>query len=80
MVEWQTRRCSGVVFSVGEDLMEVAFDQDPSKDQLEYLQRDDHVPLCSGAISPPPEGSYLYYGQHSPKYVSAFLDFAQRSN
>jgi len=44
-----------------------------TKHQLESLQKAlsyDHAPLCSGAISPPPEGFYLYYGKRNPKRVS----------
>ena len=45
---------------------------DTTKNQLESLQQVltyDHVPLCSGAISPPPEGFHLYYGRQNSKLV-----------
>ena len=29
----------------------------------------DHPPLCSGTISPPPEGFHLWYDKKKPKYV-----------
>lgn len=51
-----------------------------TKNQLESLQQAlsyDHAPLCSGAISPPPEGFYLYYGRQNPKYAVTFLGFWQ---
>ena len=54
-----------------------------TKNQLESLQQAlsyDHAPLCSGAISPPPEAFYLYYGKHNPEYVLVPLSFTQRSN
>ena len=40
--------------------------------QLESLQKAlsfDRPPLCSGAISPPPEGFNLYYGKKNARYV-----------
>lgn len=40
--------------------------------QLESIKKAlsfDRPPLCSGAISPPPEGLYLYYGKKNAKYV-----------
>ncbi|KAF9648975.1 hypothetical protein BDM02DRAFT_3167372 [Thelephora ganbajun] len=43
--------------------------------QLESLKKAlsyDRPPLCSGAISPSPEGLYLYYGKKNPR----FIDFA----
>ncbi|KAF9648980.1 hypothetical protein BDM02DRAFT_3269016 [Thelephora ganbajun] len=43
--------------------------------QLESLKQAlsyDRPPLCSGAISPSPEGLYLYYGKKNPR----FIDFA----
>jgi hypothetical protein len=40
--------------------------------QLETLRKAlsfDRPPLCSGAISPPPEGLYLYHGKNNAKCV-----------
>jgi len=38
--------------------------------QLESLKKAlsyDRPPLCSGTVSPPPEGFYLYYGKDDPR-------------
>ena len=38
--------------------------------QIESLKKAlsyDRPPLCSGAISPPPEGFHLYYGNEDPR-------------
>lgn len=46
--------------------------------QLESLRKAlsfDRPPLCSGSISPPPEGLYLYYGKKNAR----FIDFASVS-
>ena len=43
-----------------------------TKSQLESLKRAlsfDRPPLCSGAVSPSPEGFYLYYDKKNPKCV-----------
>ena len=40
--------------------------------QLESLRKAlsfDRPPLCSGAISPPPEGLYFYYGKENARYL-----------
>ena len=36
----------------------------------------DRPPLCGGAISPPPEGLYLYYGKKDPRYLWPLLHTA----
>ena len=44
--------------------------------QLQSLRQAisfDHPPLCSGAISPPSEGLYLYYGKRNPRYIPSPL-------
>ena len=41
---------------------------DPQLESLKDALSYDRPPLCSGTISPPLEGFYLYYGKENPRY------------